>query len=112
MSISPELKNQIEDFLEDFREDAGTSPDIADRDNYDDFRIRSGISFDEMREILLKKLSSSHYLAGPEPERDPKFPQGIIYKFIYPWENYEIYIKLKIYYHLGFKIGICLSFHD
>ena len=112
MNISPALKKQIEDFLEEFREGSQSTPDIADRDINDDFRIRSGISFKEVQEILLKRLSSAHYKEGPKPERDPEHTQGIIYIFEYPWDDYQIYIKLKVFHHLGIKLGICLSFHD
>lgn len=113
MKIPPGKIKEIEKFLEDFRCCSRPRVNFAEYDKNDIFFANSGISPQEVQEILLKKLSWKHYKKGPEPERNPNHPQGIVYHFIYPWENYEIYIKLKIFYNkLGQMSAICISFHD
>ncbi len=113
MNIPPEKKEEIENFLEDFRSCSRPRVEIADYDKNDIFFANSGITMEEVQEILLEKLSWKHYKKGPEPEKNPNFPQGIVYHFVYPWENIEIYIKLKVFYNkLGQMSAICISFHD
>ena len=112
MNFSPELKKEVEDFLKDFRDGSKPYLVIEEREKNDDFFIRSNISREEIEEILLKQLSYRHYRKGPEPEQNLNHPQGVIYFFEYPWESYRIYIKLKVFYHVNTKLGICLSFHD
>jgi len=111
--IPPGKRKEIEKFLEDFRCCSRPNVEIADYKKNDRFIANSGITQEEVREILLEKLSWEHYKKGPEPERNPNHPQGIVYHFVYHWESYDIYIKLKVYDNkLGQLSAICISFHD
>jgi len=113
MSISPALKKEVEEFLRDFRECSKPyNIFLVERDKNDDFFIRSGITKNEIQQILYNELSAKHYIKGPEQELDPNHPRGIVYFFKFPWEDYQIYIKLKISERVGIKLGTCLSFHD
>ena len=89
MDIPPELMNP-EGFLDEFRACSGVYG-VQLKWNYfknERFRDKSGITEDEIQEILLKKLGAEHYKRGPTEERNIEdHSPGVIYEFIYPWKN-------------------------
>lgn len=116
MSIPPELST-VDKFLEEFRASCPVDgPYIVDRDEYTEFVEESGIQDSEITKIVLEDLNNSHYYRGPTEERSNIYTQGIIYEFKYRWENFMIYIKLKVPIQTSLRsdpLGcLCLSFHD
>lgn len=115
MSIPPEFST-AKDFLEEFRVCCPLDgPIIVSRDNNDEFLERSAISLKVFYKII-KGLNKSHYFAGPEKDPSPAHNTGITYTFKYPWEEFIIYIKLKVPIDTSVRthpLGcICLSFHE
>lgn len=112
MKVPPELE-KVEDFLDQFRQCSRPEVSISQYYKNLDFIQKSGITIEEIKEILLEKLSAQHYYKGPESDIDSMQDEGIIYHFKYSWEDFEIYIKLKV--SLKSKewwTAICLSIHD
>ena len=112
MNIPPEL-GTVEKFLEELGAISGLFPSITilSRRKNNDFIQKSGITEEEINDIIFKKLNKTHYKSGPEQDRDRQFPSGVLYTFVYPWQKYKIYIKIKILIR-GRRSAICLSFHD
>jgi len=112
MKIPPEL-DTVEKFLDELRSICGLIPDIdiLQRLKNVDFIQRSGITKDEINDIIFNRLNKTHYKSGPETEKDKNFPLGVVFSFIYQWEKYEIYIKIKIFIRER-RTAICISFHD
>ena len=112
MDIPPEIET-VDKFLEELKSRCGLIPDIevVQRRKNLEFIEKSGITREEIVDIIFHKLSKKHYKKGPTPERDNRFPPGIYYEFIYHWEKYDIFIKIKIFLE-NFRYPICISFHD
>jgi len=111
MNVPPELQD-AESFLEEFR--ACTWGDVVWSRYYKntDFIEQSGITKEEINDIILVRLNKSHRKKGPEEERDSTHPDGIIYVFEYPWESKTLYIKLKIMIKGTQRMTLCMSFHE
>jgi hypothetical protein len=111
--IPPDL-NTVEKFLEAFRAHSHPDGPIINRQYHKnkEFFEKSGIDRSTVRNILLGQLGPQHYVAGPDVERDPHYDFGVIYVFKYQWQEYELYIKLKIIIHKGVWLSYCISFHD
>ena len=113
MDIPPELMNP-EGFLNEFRGCAGVYGVQLNWNYFKNkrFRDKSGITEDEIQEILLKKLRPEHCRRGPMEERNIEdHPPGVIYEFIYSWKSYKIYFKLKIAIEGSFRVSLCMSCH-
>src|SRR6056297_2031919 len=65
---------------------------IVSRDKNLLFLYQNGMIIQDVCEIL-KSLTESDYLKGPEPDHQNKSDQIFVYKTIY--EGLEVYIKLK-----------------
>ena len=113
MDIPPELKD-VQKFLEEFRACRGFGDISINRRYYKniDFIQKSGITIEEIEEILIKELGPQHYKKGPEQEINQSYPEGVIYHFNFNWENYKIYIKLKIIIRGSQRTSYCMAFHD
>lgn len=74
----------------------------------------SGITLQEIYDILKIHLTPEHCYAGPEDDDVPTRPAGAVYKFKYLWNEYLIYIKLKVANDETIRIGttVCFSFHE
>jgi len=112
MTIPPDL-DTVEKFLDELRAICGLRPniDILQRNKNREFIQRSGITENEINEIIFVALNPGYYKSGPETEQDNRFPPGVIYKFNYQWKSFEIYIKIKIFIAER-RTAICMSFHD
>ena len=114
MDIPPEL-NTAEGFLDEFRA-CKRVYGIQLNWNYfknREFAEKSGITEEEIQQILLEKLGPENYKKGPTEERNIEhYAPGIIYEFIYPWQGYRIYFKLKIAIRGNSRISFCMSCHD
>jgi len=113
LKYPPEL-NPVKNFLEEYRACAGSEPYIISNSKNRKFLESSGITYKEVYDILKKHLSPEHCYAGPEDDDNPGRPLGAVYKFKYPWNEYEIYIKLKVPLDekIRWKATICFSFHE
>ncbi|MHB2154489.1 hypothetical protein ACX8XN_08840 [Calditrichota bacterium GD2] len=114
VKIPPEY-DTVDKFLEELRAICGLKPHIfiVQRPKNLNFLEKSGLTITEVEEIIFNKLNTSHYKKGPEMERDRDKPEGIVYAFHYQWNEYQIYIKLKIItINKDRPYAICLSFHD
>ena len=117
MLIIPSELETVEKFLIEFR--ACCPPDgphIVKRDKNNEFIEKCGITPAEIRDILLKKLSESHNKKEPQNDPSSEHSNGVTYVFLYPWQEYTIYIKLKApfrEYERSTPYGcVCISFHD
>jgi hypothetical protein len=116
VSIPPDL-NTVEKFLEEFRASCPVDgPYIVDRDEYTEFIEESGIQDSEITKIVLENLNKSHYFKGPNKDRSNVHVEGIIYEFKYRWDDYIIYVKLKVPIQNSLRTDplgcLCLSFHE
>ena len=71
-----------------------------------DFIREYGLLENDVIEILLD-LSYRDFVGGPEPDHEEGL-EGDVFKFIYPWEGIQIYIKLR--YDPPNNM-VCISFH-
>jgi len=104
----------VERFLEEYRACAGSNPYVLKNNKNRTFFESSGITAQQINDILNIHLKSEHCYAGPEMDADHTRPAGAVYKFKYPWNEYTIYIKLKVPNDekLRLKATICFSFHE
>lgn len=100
-------------FLEEYRCCCGKDPLIRKNEKFRRMVEKCNISDTEILQILLSKLTKEHYYRGPEEDERKDINSGVIYIFKYPWENYKLYIKLKIPKNPKERLNstICLSFH-
>ena len=57
---------------------------------------------------MIFDLRYEHYYKGPELDRD-RAGKGELWFFIYPFNDLEIYIKIKLIFS---ESAMCLSFHE
>ena len=83
---------------------------IGGRQKNKDFLSKLGWTAEDVINFLFSELSPSHYIEGPEEERDPAFGRGIVYKFMMKIEGYDVYVKIKKQEENFFFL--ILSFHE
>lgn len=104
---------EIEDFLEEFRACSRPRIDVMRTRKTVSFLLKKNLTFKDVDIIIFKDLNSTHYIDGPDEERDTEHEQGEIWEFVVEKFNRKIYIKLKLFKdHLGVLRGKCLQFHD
>lgn len=83
---------------------------IGNRRKNKEFLPRIGWTASDVINFLYDCLLPSHCIGGPEEERDPNFPNGVIYKFMVRIESYNVYVKIKKLENQF--LFLILSFHE
>lgn len=68
-----------------------------------------GLKFEDVFHIIAQ-LNPEHYQWGPEDDRDGS--SGSVVLFFYPYGEFTLYIKLKIWTDEHGDAGAVLSFHE
>ncbi len=71
---------------------------------------RVGLMPKDRKDIILS-LTYLDYFNGPEDEKDPNFPSGEYMFFGCTIDNYEFFIKTKLYINDNKESCLCMSFH-
>ena len=102
----------VELFIKEFKEavKAQNVYFVGNRQKNREFLTKLGWTAEDVINFLFSELSPSHYISGPEEERDPKFEKGIVYKFMLRIESYDVYVKIKKLETRFFFL--VLSFHE
>jgi hypothetical protein len=106
-------KNEIEEFLEEFRTRCRPKVDFEPRPEYFQFLTSKNLIEYHANKVILKDLNYSHYISGPEKDYNSRQYPGCVWKFkILKFET-TVYIKLKLYTgKFGEPSAKCLSFHN
>jgi hypothetical protein len=103
-----ELKEDVQQFLNDFKQKARTFGGIYyyPRKINTDTLLALGIT-SEMRKDFIMNLSATDYYKGPTKDEDPQIPD--FYEFGLTIKGQEVYIKLSL--GIFSKTPHCMSFH-
>jgi hypothetical protein len=106
-------KQEIEDFLEDFRTRCRPRVEIEPRPEYFQFLLSRNLIENDANKVILEELNYSHYVSGPEEDYSSTQYPGLIWKFKIEKFETTVYIKLKLYTgKFGEPSAKCLSFHN
>ena len=113
MAREKPAKQEIEDFLEEFRTLGRPRVDFEPRPEYFQFLASKNLIEYQANKVILDDLNYSHYALGPETDYNPEKYPGPVWKFKIDKFNTIVYIKLKIYPgKFGEQSAKCLSFHN
>ncbi len=108
-----ELKNKtIENFINKCKKIIEENPEnlkLIPRDKNIDSLYSMGLTPIDVEEIICN-LTIDDYYRGPSP--DHAEPEDDIWEFLVKYEEFVIYIKLKLKETENNELVICISFHE
>ncbi len=113
MAKGKATKKQVEKFIEEFKACSGEQFEVARTFKTNRFLLKKNLTFVDIHYVVLNDLNYTHYIDGPDEERDSHYEEGEVWEFVIEKFNSKIYIKLKLFIdHLGMHRSKCMQFHD
>lgn len=112
MAEQKATRQEIGEFLEEFRVRSGIKVDIEPCPKNIKFLLSNNLSNKDAYDVILNDLDYTHYFSGPEDDYNKKIYPGPIWKFKINKFETTIYIKLKLYEGKFLPEAKCLSFHN
>lgn len=113
MAKGKATREHIEKFIDEFKACSGKEFEVVRTFKTSNFLIKKNLVFDDIYNIVFNELNYTHYIDGPDQERDSFYEEGEVWEFVIQKFNSEIYIKLKLFKdHLGQHRSKCMQFHE
>ncbi len=111
MAKKKATKQEIKDFLEEFRARSRPRVEIEPRPEYLQFLTSKNLVEKDANDVILMELDYTHYISGPEDDYNKNLYPGPIWVFKIKKFDTMIYIKLKLYDGKYGPSAKCIAFH-